>query len=124
MALKRVDLPTLGRPTMPARRLMLILALRPEEKRRAALPPMPRLRCQRKRSAEEAHGEGKGAVAGTAGVRVNPTNAEPRARDIVAMGARRESSGAGSGEEWAAVAREGDGGGVRRDTRDEREIEV
>ena len=98
MALKRVDLPTLGRPTMPARRLMLIFALRPEEYRRApplpTTPPTPRLRCQRRSSAEEAReeGNGKGVVAGTAGVRVNPTNAEPRARDIVAMGTRRRRS--------------------------------
>ena len=71
---------------------MLIFAFRPEENRRA--PPAPRLRCQWKRSAEEAHGEGKGVVIGTAGVRVKPTNAEPRARDIVAMGARREKQSA------------------------------
>lgn len=84
----------MGRPTMPARRLMLIFALRPEEYRRAPPPPTPRLRCQRRRSAEEAHeeGNGKGVVAGTAGVRVNPTNAEPRARDMVVMRTRRESS--------------------------------
>ena len=33
-ALKRVDLPTLGRPTMPALRLMLILEAEEENRRR------------------------------------------------------------------------------------------
>lgn len=83
MALKSVDLPTLGRPTMPARRLMLIRALRPDANRRA---PTPALRRHRRRRAGDAHEEGKVAVGVIAGVRVNPANAEPSARrDIVAI---------------------------------------
>jgi hypothetical protein len=83
MALKRVDLPTLGRPTMPARRLMLIRVLRPDENRRAR-PDW--LQCQRMRSPEEPHWWFKCvAVVAAAGVRVNPANAEPSARDAIAM---------------------------------------
>ena len=96
MALKRVDLPTLGSPTIPARRLMLIRAARPEDNRRARLA---RLHCQCRSSADEPHGECRVVAAGAAaGVRVNPANAEPSARDTVVMGApatRRRSACAG-----------------------------
>ena len=87
MALKRVDLPTLGSPTIPARRLMLIRAARPEDNRRARLA---RLHCQCRSSADEPHGECRVVAAG-----VNPANAEPSARDTVVMGApatRRRSA--------------------------------
>jgi hypothetical protein len=68
---------------MPARRLMLIRELRPDENRRAR-PAW--LQCQRMRSAEAPHWWWKYiAVAAAAGVRVNPANAEPSARDAVAM---------------------------------------
>ena len=39
-ALKSVDFPTLGRPTMPALRLMLILGEEEAEKRRPLVKPM------------------------------------------------------------------------------------
>ncbi|RLN42812.1 pentatricopeptide repeat-containing protein [Panicum miliaceum] len=99
MALKRVDLPTLGSPTIPARRLMLIRAARPDENRRARLA---RLHCQCRSSADEPHGECRVVAAGaTAGLRVNPANAEPTARDTVVMdapGTKRRSA-------WAAARR-------------------
>jgi hypothetical protein len=90
MALKRVDLPTLGSPTMPARRLMLIRAERPDENRRARLA---RLQRQCWSSADEPHGEGRVvAVCAAAGARVKPANAEPSARDTVVMGSAGRSS--------------------------------
>jgi hypothetical protein len=78
-----VDFPTLGRPTMPARRLMLIRAPRADENRRVR-PAW--LQLQRMRGAEEPHWWCQVvAVAVVAWVRVNPANVEPSARDAVAM---------------------------------------
>jgi hypothetical protein len=91
MALKRVDLPTLGSPTIPARRLMLIRAARPDENRRVR---QARLQRQCWSSADEPYGEGRvvavNATAGPAGARVKPENAEPSARDTVVMGSAGE----------------------------------
>jgi hypothetical protein len=82
MALKRMDFPTLARPTMPERRLMLIRAPRADENHHARQTWLQR---QRMRSAEEPHCWCLVVVvvAAAAGVRVNPANEEPSTRDAL-----------------------------------------
>lgn len=110
-----MDLPTLGSPTIPARRLMLIRAARPDENRRALLA---RLHCQCRSSADEPHGECRVVAAG---VRVKPANAEPSARDTVVMGTPPRR---GRDEEMSAwAAREGGGGERLSVTRAARRID-
>nr|CAB3493003.1 unnamed protein product [Digitaria exilis] len=105
MALKRVDLPTFGNPTIPARRLMLIRAARPDENRRVRVA---RLHCQCRSSADEPHGDGRLVPAGAAtGARVKPANAEPSARDTVVMGAPGSSARAAQQGETSREVRDG-----------------
>jgi hypothetical protein len=94
---------------MPARRLMLIRAPRADENRRARPTWLQR---QRMRGAEEPHWWCQ--VAAAAGVHVNPANAEPSARDAVAMATPERGRWRGKKTRGRAVVR-GVGGSAARD---------